>query len=139
MYGRLIGSAFGVFMPVFEKNGMIVEVDKHIWEASCKILQGWKDTYPDMFLSINISPRDFYFIDVVYELESLVARYGISAVNLRIEITESAMMADTAERIKIFDRLRTAGFVVEMDDFQRYLKESKRPSQNRDSPFLVYN
>ena len=105
------------FIPVFEKNGMIVEVDRHIWEEACKILDSWKDTYPDLFISINISPKDFYFIDVVYEIEELVAKYDIDHKNLRIEITESAMMSDTDERIKIFDRLRNAGFIVEMDDF----------------------
>ena len=105
------------FIPIFEKNGMIVEVDKHMWESACKILASWKGIHDDLFISINISPKDFYFIDVTEELQRLINKYQIDAIKLRIEITETAMMSDPEERIKIFDKLRTLGFIVEMDDF----------------------
>ena len=105
------------FIPIFEKNGMIVEVDKHIWDSACQILNSWKYKYPDLFVSINISPKDFYFIDVSNEIESLVQKYNIDPIKLRIEITETAMMSDPEERLRIFDELRSKGFIVEMDDF----------------------
>ena len=107
----------GKFIPTFEKNGMIVEVDRHIWEEVCKILQNWKDKYPDLFLSINISPKDFYFLDVVQVVCDLVEEYEIESKKLRIEITETAMMSDQEEKLKIFNTLREKGFIVEMDDF----------------------
>jgi len=105
------------FIPMFEKNGMIIEVDKHIWEYVCKILRRWKGVYDNLFISFNVSPKDFYYIDVVDVIKGLVARYEIDPAKLRIEITETAMMSDPEEKIKIFNALRNAGFVVEMDDF----------------------
>jgi EAL domain-containing protein (putative c-di-GMP-specific phosphodiesterase class I) len=105
------------FIPIFEKNGSIVEVDRHIWEESCKILHRWKDIYPDLFLSINISPKDFYFTDVVSDIEHFVKKYDIDTRKLRIEITETALMTNAEDRFKIFDMLRSSGFIVEMDDF----------------------
>ncbi|SEG37318.1 diguanylate cyclase (GGDEF) domain-containing protein [Eubacterium ruminantium] len=105
------------FISLFEKNGMITDLDRHIWKCACEVLSGWKDTHPDLFISVNISPKDFYFIDVIGEIKSLVAEYDLDPAKLRIEITETAMMSDSEQRIKIFNQLRTAGFLVEMDDF----------------------
>ena len=105
------------FIPVFEKNGMIVEVDRHIWRCACRTLSDWKSRGIDLFLSVNISPKDFYFIDVVEELTSLVREYDIEPLRLRIEITETVMMSGAEERLETMDKLREAGFIVEMDDF----------------------
>jgi EAL domain-containing protein (putative c-di-GMP-specific phosphodiesterase class I) len=46
-----------------------------------------------------------------------VERYSIPPKNLRIEITETAMMTDSEEKMKIFESFRQEGFIVEMDDF----------------------
>ena len=103
-----------LFIPVFEKNGMIVDVDKHMWRCACEILSRWDN---DMFISVNISPRNFYFTDVAGSIRALVEEYGIKPSRLRIEITESVMMTDADERMKVLDELRSEGFIVEMDDF----------------------
>lgn len=105
------------FIPLFEKNGMITDVDKYIWKCACEVLHNWKDTYPDLFVSINVSPKDFYFMDVVEEITNLVKEYDIVPEKLRIEITETVMMVDPDEKIKVFDALRARGFIIEMDDF----------------------
>lgn len=107
----------GRFIPVFEKNGMIVEVDRYMWRCACEILSRWGDALPEMFISVNISPKDFYFMDVIAEIKSLIAEYGIAPERLRIEITETVMMNDAEDRMKILQQFRDAGFIVEMDDF----------------------
>ena len=105
------------FIPVFERNGMIVEVDKHMWRCACEILARWKKLGSDMFISVNISPKDFYFTDVLAEMKKLVKEYDIEPSKLRIEITETVMMNDADNRMDILDKFRVAGFIVEMDDF----------------------
>ncbi|MBQ8966616.1 GGDEF and EAL domain-containing protein [Ruminococcus sp.] len=105
------------FIPIFEKNGMITEVDKHMWRCACEILAGWKGKHDDLFISVNISPKDFYFIDVVGEIKGLVEEYGIDPVKLRIEVTETVMMNDPEESMKMLAEFRRLGFIVEMDDF----------------------
>ena len=105
------------FIPVFEKNGLITEVDRHIWEHACRILKDWKGTKEELFISINISPKDFYFADVVAELKKLISEYEIEPAKLRVEITETAMMSDAEEKMEIFRQLQNEGFIVEMDDF----------------------
>ena len=105
------------FMPVFEKNGMIAQVDKHMWRCACEALARWKDARPDLFLSINISPKDFYFMDVAAELRAIVAEFGIEPSRLRVEITETVMMTDIDNRVRMLKDLRRDGFVIEIDDF----------------------
>ena len=96
---------------------MIAEVDKYMWRCACEILAEWKEIRSDLFLSVNISPKDFYFMDVGAELRAVVREYGINPAQLRVEITETVMMTDIENRIKILTDLRNDGFLVEMDDF----------------------
>ena len=103
------------FIPVFEQNGMIAEVDRYMWRCACEQLQKWKDN--DLFISVNISPKDFYFMDVGAELMGLVREYNIDPSRLRIEITESVMISDVENKVRLLNDLRNAGFLVEMDDF----------------------
>ena len=107
----------GAFIPVFEKNGMIVEVDKHMWRCACEILSRWKAENIDLFISVNISPKDFYFVDVVAEIKKLVEEFSLDPSKLRIERTETVMMNDAENRMKLLDEFRKSGFIVEMDDF----------------------
>ena len=107
----------GSFIPLFERNGLIADVDKHMWKCACEILSDWESRGIDSFISINISPKDFYFMDVVTELKSLVEKYGIDPVKLRVEITETVMVSGSIDIFQIVKDLREYGFIVEMDDF----------------------
>ena len=81
-------------------------------------LRKWKEQgREDIYISVNISPKDFYFMDVYKAFTELVAKHGISPANLKLEITETAMMSELERQRKLIARLRAAGFVVEMDDF----------------------
>ena len=107
----------GSFIPIFERNGLIADVDKHMWKCACEILVDWEKRGIDCFISINISPKDFYYMDVVSELKGLIEKYGIEPVKLRIEITETAVTTGAVDMIKTVQKLRDYGFIVEMDDF----------------------
>lgn len=107
----------GLFITTLEKNGLIVEVDRHIWRCACQILSKWKEEHKDMFISVNISPKDFYYIDILSEITGLVKEYDIDPKKLRVEITETVMMTDADEKFGKLEELRKAGFIVEMDDF----------------------
>lgn len=105
------------FIPIFEKNGMIADVDKYIWREACRIIASWKGIHDDLFISINISPKDFYFMDVYKEILNLTTEFNIEPKKLRIEITETVMITEVEKRMKILSQFRESGFIVEMDDF----------------------
>jgi EAL domain-containing protein (putative c-di-GMP-specific phosphodiesterase class I) len=105
------------FIPVLERNGMIAVLDRFIWRKACEILARWKREGKSLFLSVNISPRDFYLLDVPAEMNQLVNEFGIDPARLRLEITETMMMGDTDAQLDILRQLQKAGFCIEMDDF----------------------
>ncbi len=108
----------GSFIETLEKNGLIVNLDRYVWELACEQLCKWKEKgKEELFLSVNISAKDFDCIDVCSELMFLVNKYGISPQKLRLEITETALMNDIDRNLKIIDELRQNGFIVEIDDF----------------------
>ncbi len=107
----------GMFIPIFERNGLIAEVDRYMWRCACEILSDWKARGIESFISINISPKDFYYMNVVSELRALVEEFGIEPVKLRVEITETAMVTGSVDILEIVEDLRRYGFIVEMDDF----------------------
>lgn len=108
----------GRFIGVFEKSGLIAKLDQHMWELACKQLAAWQARgRDDFYISVNISPKDFYFCDVFETLEGLVEKYHVPKRNLKLEITETAVLANLRSQKDYVERLRKAGFIVEMDDF----------------------
>lgn len=106
-----------VFLPILEKSGMITKLDKYMWERACQILADWKKQGKDYYISVNVSNKDFLFLDIFHEFSDLVTKYDVDPSKLKIEITESAVMSDLPKQAKLIERLQRAGFVVEMDDF----------------------
>lgn len=108
----------GDFIPILEKTGLIWKLDQYIWEKVAGKLREWKDKgKEDMSISINISALDFYYLDIYTVMTSLVERYGIAPGQLKLEITETALMMDIKRQIALFGRLREYGFEIEIDDF----------------------
>ena len=107
----------GLFIPVFEKNGMIADVDRYMWRSACEILAKWQKEGRKCFISVNVSPKDFFFMDVAEEFRQLIREFKIDPTLLRIEITETVMMTDAINRIGMLNCLKRDGFIIEMDDF----------------------
>ena len=106
------------FINILEKNGLIVKLDYYMWEQACIILKKWHDAgRKDLYLSVNISPKDFYFIDVYEAIVNLAKKYDIPHDTLRLEITETVVMSDFDRKLPVIQRLRNDGFIIEMDDF----------------------
>lgn len=106
------------FIPVLERTGFICRLDMHTWELACKKLREWQDGgHTDCHISVNISPKDFYFTDVYKTFTELVEHYEIPPRSLKLEITETAIMSDFKKQLVLIQRLREYGFCVEMDDF----------------------
>ena len=108
----------GDFIPVFENNGFVYEVDKFIWEESCRYLRKWLDEGLEVHpISVNVSRIDIYDPKLVQHLVDLREKYQLPSQYLELEITESAYTEDPEQIITITRQLREAGFVILMDDF----------------------
>ena len=106
------------FIPIYEKTNLISKLDLYIWQQACQLLSKWKKQgKTDYSLSVNISTKDFYFLNIYEVFTGLVEEYDISPGNLHLEITETAVMSDMNTQIDLIKRLQNYGFFVEMDDF----------------------
>ena len=106
------------YIPIFEENGFIVNVDHFVWESACKIIRGWLDAKVNAVpISVNVSRIDLFNIDFYTVITELVEKYDIPVEYLRLEITESAFVLNENSVIEIVDRLRNYGFKILMDDF----------------------
>ncbi|MBP5251675.1 MAG: EAL domain-containing protein [Treponema sp.] len=105
------------FMEPLEKSGFIYRLDDYIWESSVKILSEWKQKGISAYISINISPRDFYHIDVLGRFRELLQKYDFDPEKLNIEITETQVVSKDEESFVIINGLKELGFCIELDDF----------------------
>ena len=107
----------GAFIECFEDAGLIYRLDNYIWEEAAKQLKIWKDSGYNYYISVNISAKDFYHIDVYQTFKNLVSKYDIDTDKLHIEITETALSEDKQAAHKTIERLHDEGFIIEIDDF----------------------
>ena len=106
------------FVPLLEKYGMVTNLDQFIWEEVCKWLHDWiAQGQTAVPISMNISQIDILSIDVPACFQALLQKYDLPARLLKIEITESAYVADTVTMRETVKQLRDMGFLVLMDDF----------------------
>ena len=108
----------GVFIPLFEQNGLIPELDGYVWQEVASQLRDWKDRLGrSVPVSINVSRVNMYDPGLVEKLVSLVRRNGLDFSDILLEVTESAYTGDSDQIIDRVRQLRQCGFKIEMDDF----------------------
>jgi EAL domain-containing protein (putative c-di-GMP-specific phosphodiesterase class I) len=106
------------FIPLFEENGRIKELDRYVWTEAAKQVRRWKDMYGVVIpVSINVSRVDIFDPDLLDYLKSIVKDNGLKAESIHLEITETAYTDSVSTIIEVVKNLRNEGFQVEMDDF----------------------
>ena len=106
------------FIPLFEENGLIRQLDSYVWRKVASQMAAWRETYGRVIpVSVNVSRIDMYDPDFIDAISALVKEYRIRHEDFLLEITESAYTQDSEQIIENVKKLREAGFVIEMDDF----------------------
>jgi diguanylate cyclase (GGDEF)-like protein len=107
----------GAFIPVAERTGVILELDRHVAEAACAHLAEWQRTAPDLRLAINASALHFEHAGALRELIAALRRCPVRPGTLDVEITESALMGLTREAIDTVRELHALDIRLHLDDF----------------------
>lgn len=110
----------GEFVPVCEANGTITSITTRMLEESCRTLAEWQeggDRFKDLFVSVNLSAKDFVQEDLVEKVTAYVDAFGIAPGNLKLEITESAIMNNSEKAAELLKRFKQLGFRLSIDDF----------------------
>ena len=101
------------FIPLAEETGLIVPIGAWVLEEACQVARGWEG----LNLAVNVSPIQVRQAGFVATVERALALSGLPPERLELEITEAAMLANTAETLGILSRLRSLGVRLAMDDF----------------------
>ena len=110
----------GVFIPLLEDNGLILDLDRFVWRESAARIRDWKDRFGfSVPVSVNVSRIDILAPDLKEIFTEILAEFDLDTRDLILEITESAYTGDSDHVINTAKELRGMGmgFRIEMDDF----------------------
>ncbi len=108
----------GKFIPIFEKNGFVTEIDHYMLRHVARDQRAWLDAGLDCVpISVNISRAHFAEEDLAEQIRDTVDKEGTPHHLIEIELTESAFFDDKDAIINTINRLKQYGFSVSMDDF----------------------
>lgn len=118
-YNEKTGMIFpNEFIPLFESNGFIIELDKYMFEQVCKDIQSWmNDSYKVVPVSVNLSQLQLYNMHFVEEYQEILEKYNIPPECVQLELTETTLFSEESILNKIIDKLHGIGFKILMDDF----------------------
>ena len=104
------------FIPVAEETGLIVTIGRWVLNRALADLAGWSESHPDVRLNVNVAPRELAEPDYPATVADALARHGVAASRLTLEITESEII-DAEETIGRLNALADLGVNLSIDDF----------------------
>ena len=106
------------FIPIAEKNGFVLKLDKYVFKNVCDDQRRWlgegKKAVP---VSVNLSRQHLYNSAFIDYYRKMVESRKIPIDLVELEVTESAVFENQDEFVSIIDRLHKIGFKILMDDF----------------------
>ena len=107
-----------IFIPILEKNGLVSEIDRYVWEETIKWMgKRLKENKKLVPISLNVSRIDVFNLNVLEIFENLVKEYHVPRELIKLEITESSFIEDYDSIRITFDKLRKLGYKIMLDDF----------------------
>jgi diguanylate cyclase (GGDEF)-like protein len=110
----------GQFIPIAEETGLIVPLGYWVLEEACHRTKSWQEEYPDeppLTVNVNLSGRQLQREDVVERVAAILEKTGLDPQYLKLEITESVLMADLDEAAARLHQLKGLGVKLAIDDF----------------------
>ena len=96
------------FIPVYEKNGRIIDLDFYMFEETVKLLANWKEQgIPQRLISINASALHAQNSDTVHRYTTILEKYGVDPALIELELTETATVSDYDHVKQLFAKLQT--------------------------------
>jgi len=106
------------FIPLAEETGLIVPIGEWAFMTACCEGRAMKDELGmDLTVSVNLSPRQFRQKNLVHVVENSLAKSGLSAERLQIEITENMLMSNSEDVLDKLEKMRELGVRISIDDF----------------------
>ncbi len=109
----------GVFIPLAEETGLILPIGAWVFEQACNQLKQWESRAEtrDLTLAVNVSALQFRQPDFVEQVSRQIAKYEIDPTKLKLELTESVVLAHIDDVIERMHQLKALGLAFSLDDF----------------------
>ncbi len=105
------------FIPVFEENGFITELDMYVLEDVCKFVRQNSKKMEIPRISVNLSAFTIFGDEIISKITNIISTYEIKPEEIELEITESAIVGDEDTFLLKVEQLRKIGFPISIDDF----------------------
>jgi EAL domain-containing protein (putative c-di-GMP-specific phosphodiesterase class I) len=106
------------YIRILERSEYIAKLDEKNWELVMRQLRSWLNTSREkLMISVNVSPKDFFYMDALKVVKQIVHNYRINPDQLLLEFSEVDLMNDTERQFELMDAFREAGFKVAVDNF----------------------
>src|SRR5881398_1155273 len=108
------------FILVAEETGLIRELGWWNLREACRQMSAWStgpNGRPDLIISVNLSAKQFLQPNLVVDIRKLLHELSLSPDALKLEITESAVMADPSAAVEMLQQIKAIGIRLAIDDF----------------------
>ena len=108
------------FIPVAEETGLIRELGWWNLREACRQISEWRASlaaHPELTISVNLSAKQFLQANLVDDIGKLLRELALPAEALKLEITESTVMADPAAAVEMLQQIKALGIRLAIDDF----------------------
>lgn len=107
------------FITLAEETNLIMAIDFQILEKSCQQLKQWQEQYQclDLYVSCNLFTNHFFSRTLPNDIEKILAKIGLNPNNLRLELTERALLENTEIVLENMTALKALGIKILLDDF----------------------
>lgn len=111
------------FIPIAEETGLIVPIGWWTLREACRQMQVWQErsrgsaAITALTISVNFSVKQFTQPELVSQIDQILQEIGFDACKLKLEITESVLLENTAAATTVLSQLTALGIQLHMDDF----------------------
>jgi EAL domain-containing protein (putative c-di-GMP-specific phosphodiesterase class I) len=106
------------FIPVAEETGVIVPIGEWVLETACRQAQSWRlEGLAPVNVAVNLSSHQFRRGGLIEKVDQVLASTGWDAQWLELELTESVIMENAEETIRVLNQLKAMGITLSVDDF----------------------
>jgi len=108
------------FIPVAEETGLIRELGWWNLREACRQISEWRASLiarPYLTISVNLSAKQFLQPNLVEDIRKLLVELALPPEALKLEITESTVMADPSAAVEMLQQIKSLGIQLAIDDF----------------------
>jgi diguanylate cyclase (GGDEF)-like protein/PAS domain S-box-containing protein len=108
------------FISIAEDTGQIIGIGEWVLHEACRQMREWQESYPQaspIFMSVNLSAKQFNHALLIGQIDNVLRRTGLNPRQLKLEITEGAVMDNIDAATEMLRALRDLGVQLAIDDF----------------------